>query len=193
MTRHLKILLAALVTAAVSVSCPALAVGNSLLSGYGGPGQGSQAILGSTLIGGGSGGGGGGSGGSGSGGSTDEGGAGGSSGSLHLGERPGAAGSSTDSESGARAGHGGAGSGSGRATSAGGASGSRVGTGRTSAGGAGTYPTLAAQAADAGESQALGLSGDDLLYVVLALAALAFTGVLTRRLSRTEGPESNIR
>jgi hypothetical protein len=39
----------------------------------------------------------------------------------------------------------------------------------------------------------LGLSGDDLLYVLLALVALAFTGALTRRLARTDGPESNIR
>jgi len=37
----------------------------------------------------------------------------------------------------------------------------------------------------------LGLSGGDLLYVPLALAALAFTGVLTRQLVRTNGPGKN--
>jgi hypothetical protein len=190
MTRHLRILLAGFLAAAVSVSTPALAVGNSLLSGYGGPGQGSQAILGSTLIGGGAGGG---SNGGGGGEGAGVGGAGGgsSSGSLHLGERVAAAGSSTGSGSGGQARQGN-GSGGGR-SGAGGGSGSRPGAGRASARGASTYPTVAVQAADVGGSQVLGLSGDGLLYVLLAIVVLVLTGVLTRRLARTEGPESNIR
>jgi hypothetical protein len=35
----------------------------------------------------------------------------------------------------------------------------------------------------------LGLSGDDLLYILLALAALALTGAFTKRLARTNGTE----
>ena len=37
-----------------------------------------------------------------------------------------------------------------------------------------------------GGSQALGLSGDGLLYVLLAIVVLVLTGVLTRRLARTK-------
>lgn len=39
----------------------------------------------------------------------------------------------------------------------------------------------------------MGLSGEDLPYALLVLAVLAFTGVLTRQLARTKGPESSIR
>jgi hypothetical protein len=35
----------------------------------------------------------------------------------------------------------------------------------------------------------LGLSGVDLLYMLLALGALVVTGVVTRRLTRTTRPE----
>jgi hypothetical protein len=60
MTNHRKIIAAAslLVTLAVAPALPATAGAGPLLSGYGGPGQGSQAILGSALLNGGSGGGG---------------------------------------------------------------------------------------------------------------------------------------
>src|SRR5437879_8345365 len=61
MKRHRTITsLAALAALVVSMAIAATAHASSLLSGYGGPGQGNQAILGSTLLGGGSGGGGGG-------------------------------------------------------------------------------------------------------------------------------------
>src|SRR4051812_5612016 len=71
-------LIAALLAAGALACAPAGADAGSLLSGYGGPGQGSQALLGSALIGGG--------GGSSSGGSG--GGSGGPSGSASL-EAPG--------------------------------------------------------------------------------------------------------
>ena len=75
---------------------------------------------------------------------------------------------------------------------AGGGSGSRgTGAGEASGAGASAYPAAPAEQASVatpGESQTLGLSGDDLLLVVLALAALAFTGFLTRQLARAGGP-----
>lgn len=178
MTSHRRIALTGLIAVALPVAMPSLAAGSSLLSGYGGPGQGSQAILGSALLGGGAGTG------AGGGGSTS-GGAGGSSGPLRLGEQPGRTGSSA----GAAAGTGGAPA----RKAGGGASASRqAGAGRTS--GAGGSPASSAEpASDAGtgRSETLGLSGDDLVYVLLALAALAFTGVLTRRLARAKGPDES--
>jgi len=41
--------------------------------------------------------------------------------------------------------------------------------------------------------ETLGLSGDDLPYILLAFAGLALTGVLTRQLARTGGPEDDNR
>src|ERR1019366_9479043 len=73
MTRHRATTTATLVLA-LTLTAPAVAGANSLLSGYGGPGEGNQAILGSALLGGpGSGGGG-----SSSGGSSGQSGSGGS-------------------------------------------------------------------------------------------------------------------
>jgi hypothetical protein len=59
MKRHRRLITRAALTAVALFACaPAAAHASSLLSGYGGPGQGSQALLGSTLIGGSGGGGG---------------------------------------------------------------------------------------------------------------------------------------
>jgi len=52
-----------------------------------------------------------------------------------------------------------------------------------SADGARTYPALSAAVAP----ETLGLSGDDLPYILLAFAGLALTGILTRQLARTGG------
>jgi len=174
MTSHRRIVLTGLVVAALPAGTPALAAGSSLLSGYGGPGQGSQAILGSALLGGGAGGGG-----------STSGGSGGSSGSFRYGEQPG---KTKSSASGA------AGAGVGRKGAGGTSHPRQASAGQTSSGGAGTYPASSAErtgGAGAGQSETLGLSGDDLLYILLALAGLAFTGVLTRQLVRTNGPEKN--
>lgn len=170
MTSHRRIFLTGAIAAVLPVGMPTLAAANSLLSGYGGPGQGSQAILGSTLLGGGSGGDGGG------------GRSGVSSGSFRYGERPGGTDSSATSSAGA-------GGSSGRKSAGGGTPGSQAGSGGASGGDASTYPPSSAERASgagAGESETLGLYGDDRLYVLLVLAGLAFTGVLTRQLARTK-------
>lgn len=152
---------------------PAVAGANSLLSGYGGPGQGNQAILGAALVGGRSGGGssGGGSGGE----SGDE-----SPSGLALVE--GRANGSHPSA--ARV----------RARGAGGAAGvSATGhqiTGGTSNGGARTYAhesSVNSSQTASGSSPALGLSGADVMYILLALGVLILTAVLTRRLVRQPG------
>ncbi len=152
---------------------PLAAGANSLLSGYGGPGQGNQAILGAALVGGRSGGStGGGSGNAGSGGEP----------SLSLGSGAHEAGKSDSSPARARAGGGG--------RAAGASVTARRHSNGTSAGGSSPYPDrLRAGAAPAGSgsSSALGLSGADALYILLALGVLILTAVLTRRLARQPG------
>ena len=151
---------------------PGAALASSLLSGYGGPGEGSEAIIGSTLVNGPSGGAGGGS--AGAGGSPV-------SGTAGSGRGPSAspngelAGRSASASAGAR----GIGGRARRATGAG------NGTAATGAGSSGT--AFAAQAADRGnvESEHLGLTAQDLIYVLLVLAALAAVWALTAHLART--------
>ncbi|HEX4436036.1 MAG TPA: hypothetical protein VH061_04500 [Solirubrobacteraceae bacterium] len=138
---------------------------STLLSGYGGPGEGNQAIIGSTLIGGG------GKGGSGSG-------TGGSSQVL--------AGSNSIEASAPSA------SGSGSPHAKGGSrtrKGSGSSGGHASGAGLPAYTPSAATTHDDGGST-LGLTGGDLLYVVLALGVLALTAVLTMRLTRGPGGPS---
>jgi hypothetical protein len=138
------------------VAVPASA--NPLLSGYGGPGQGSQAILGSALLGGP--GGGGGSGGAG-GGSKGGGPVGGPAGAT-VGPRGHASGSSRSSRHPAG------------------------GTGKPSSASPRTYiasSRLASSDTDVG-TQTLGISGQDLLFILVALGLLAATTALTRQLAR---------
>lgn len=155
------------IVAAVLACAPAVARANPLLSGYGGPGQGNQAILGATLIGGS-----GGSGGSGT--SGGPGGPGGNEVSAISTAAPtdtpshGST-SSTSSGRGSKAPRGGAGAAS--ASSAGGAA-ARSFRGYTATERVGVSQPV------------LGLSGQDLLYLFLVLAVLAFTGVITGRLAR---------
>jgi hypothetical protein len=155
---------ATLVVAALCALAPA-AQANSLLSGYGGPGQGSQVILGATLVGGG-----GGASGSGSGGGTSAGGGGGSS--------QGPAGASTGAAEGSSGGSSHAPTGSRHA--AGGAGG-----GHASSSDARAYSSAALLAAHepAADSSPFGLSGTDLLFILLVLGGLVLTGVLTRRVA----------
>ena len=137
-----------------AMACPTGAVASPLLSGYGGPGQGSQAILGSTLLNGG----------------------GGSSGS-------GAASlSSTTPATQATAGATGSrGSGAHRADGSPTAQGSAGHAGRagTSGTSGGLYPAVEPSAS----TGTLGLSAQNLLLIVLALAGVALTAVLTIRLT----------
>ena len=150
------------VTLATLALAPIAAWGNPLLSGYGGPGQGDQAVLGATLL------------------NTPKGGGGSSS------SGGGAAGTSAAAltvQSGSAA--------------SGGAPHARKGTRHPAAARAhagtkavshptapsgGSVDEVAATANSSGGT--LGLSGGDLAYLLLALAALAAAGVLTRQLSR---------
>jgi hypothetical protein len=150
-----------LVTAALA---PSAAGANPLLSGYGGPGQGDQAILGATLL-------------------NTPGSGGGSSGSS-------SSASAADSSaaltvpSGATQSHakpaGHAPRRHGTAHSV--ARSQTKATSPTSLPGGGPVRDVAATGSTGGGT--LGLSGGDFLYLLLALAALALTGVLTRQLAR---------
>jgi hypothetical protein len=169
MTSHRTISLTMTLLAVLMAAAPSSAWANSLLSGYGGPGEGNQTILGSALLGGG----------------------GGSSSSTS-----GSTGSSSSGAAGAGGNgitpNGSSGAARGRAKGpAGGRSGSRGGSGEASGGAARAYtvvsPSSVSQPA-LGASETLGLSGEDLGYVLLAFGVLAFTGVVTRRLARTTRP-----
>ncbi|HEX8715292.1 MAG TPA: hypothetical protein VF706_06950 [Solirubrobacteraceae bacterium] len=169
--------------ATLAVAAPVPAQASSLLSGYGGPGQGNQAILGSALVNGPRGGGGG------SGSSSS-----GSSGEAGSSQ---AAPSGEGATSGGATGGGGAGSGKGSSgkDKSGGASAPRAGGQARTGGGAtaeGKSKTIgaasfypASERIPAGASNGtLGLSGGDLALIVLGFAALAFIGVLTGRIAR---------
>ncbi len=167
MTKHLAITtIFTLLVLAVSAAPPATASPGPLLSGYGGPGQGSQAILGSTLLNGPSGG----SPGSGSGSAGDT-----ATARRGAGARAGS--SSKPASSGA----------SRQAHGKHSRSSATVHASGSSAAGAGAYAAsdeAASSRTHAVSSSTLGLSGTDLLYLLLALGALALTAVLTRGLAR---------
>ncbi len=164
MTSQRTISLTLTLLAMLISTAPSCAVANPLLSGYGGPGAGNQAILGSTLVGG-----------SGGGGGSAGGASGGSPGSS-----PGGAAPTGSSGSRVRSG--------GRAADRGSAQVARP-SGEASGGAARAYPFSSARNASQAASAAtetLGISGEDVAYIFLALGGLAFTGILTRRLARTE-------
>jgi hypothetical protein len=159
MNRHRKIIFSAGLLVAIVVATPVTAHASPLLSGYGGPGQGSQMILGSSLLNG-----------PGGGGGRAAAAGGGEASTAATQGAPGLAASSTSSSSVSvvHAAHGAA---LGRRSSSGGA---RAGS---SADALGSSPALARQAAP----PALGVSQNDLLYILLALGVLVLAGVLTRR------------
>jgi hypothetical protein len=180
MNRHRNIIFSAGLLAAIAVATPVAAHASPLLSGYGGPGQGSQMILGSSLLNG-----------PGGGGAAAAGEASTAATRGGLGSAPAAGEASTAAT------RGGLGSGTAGSTSRSSASAVHAahgavlrlrsssaapagtpGVARGTPGGVlGTYP--ARQAAP----PALGVSEQDVLYIVLALGILAFAGVLTRRLT----------
>jgi hypothetical protein len=179
MRRHRTITLIAGLAVGVVCAVPANALGGPLLSGYGGPGQGSQSILGAALLNGGSGGGAGGS-------SSGE---SGPSATAAGGGEAAAAATVKDAASAQRS--------DGRPATAGrhrhpGASVSRD----AQAGGRAdlSQPTTAAAAYAAAErgapaagSGALGLSPVDFLLIVLGFGMLALIAIAMRRLTRTGG------
>ncbi len=189
MTRKIWISSALALAAAMPVLAPTAAfAGSPLLSGYGGPGAGEQAVIGSTLIGG--------SGGGGASGSSGSGGSGGSSGASLSGSE-GATTSSTGggsstgsgSASGSAVGAANAGSGSHGTTAKGGAT-SRVPQGGRSigvgGGAANAYVYATSQGSVASASPLSGLSSGDVLLLVGILATLGLIAVLTLRLSRLQ-------
>ncbi len=165
----------ALLVLALSAAVPAVADAGSLLSGYGGPGQGNQAILGSALL----------NGRAGGGGSTGGGSTGGGSLTAGTGGGEGAVGSRASEARTGAAGGGPAPKSTGREKHI---NNSRVGA----ASGAGSHPYRgtsgsAASRAQVGGSQTLGFSGGDALYIFLAVGALGVTAAFTRRLARQPG------
>jgi hypothetical protein len=149
-------------TVALAAGAPVAASATPLLSGYGGPGQGSQAILGARLL---NGPGGGGSSGAAGGGEGSS----GSEASLVVAPQASSGrGHNVSKRSGSRARGTGA-SGAAHNTAPGGFE--PVFTGYTASERAGVARPL------------LGISGEDDLYIVLALSVLAFTGILTGRVA----------
>jgi hypothetical protein len=151
----------------VAAALPPAAAASPLLSGYGGPGQGNQAILGSALV------------------NPPRGGSGGGSGGGSAGSSGG--GSGTGSLVAAPQGVEGQGAtgGAGKQRSAQG--GRRAGKAPHASGPASSaYESLpVSRSADVG-SQVLGLSGADFVYLLLACAALVLTAVVTARIARRE-------
>ena len=163
MTIHRK----SLITAVLAV-LPAATAGaswaNPLLSGYGGPGQGSQAILGSALLGAGGGGG-----------ASSAGGGSSSSGIPNPEASSGPASRAQSTTSPQRSSR----------ISPQTAPRPRAKTADGNASG-GAYSGYAASARGGAGHPFLGLSGDDVLYIAVALGVLAFAGALTRRLAERE-------
>ncbi len=165
MKKHRLITAATIMAVAGFLAAPLTSDANSLLSGYGGPGTGSQAILGATLLNG-----------PGSGGSS---GAGGSSAGGSSGGGAGLATSSgTPSKAHARPrGH----------TGKTAAKVKRAAHGNASSSASATYKSPSGTSVgtqSAVESSQIGLSNSDLWYILLAAGLLVLTGTLTRRLAR---------
>lgn len=175
--------------AGLCVCMPAVALaGSPLLSGYGGPGAGEQAILGSTLVGGPGGG------------SRSGGSSGGSTGGAQGNTGAASSADSTGGSPAARPSTSNAGSGS-VGTTGSRARGVATGHGRRHPGGSVVQPRRGTHAAAAGvsayvypstprnasyDSPTLGISSDDLLALVVTIATLALLAVLTIRLGRLQ-------
>jgi hypothetical protein len=151
---------------ALSAAGPATSSASSLLSGYGGPGQGNQAILGAGLVNGPSGGGGGG-------------------GPTAGSQTPAAVSGSTANTGGGS----GPGSGTGKHRAAGSKHSRAPAGGPSAASGASYLAYQRAASTQRGiDSGLLGLSSGDLLLIVLALCALFSTAFIARGLARSHGP-----
>jgi hypothetical protein len=185
----------------ISYSCAAAAAillvlpvgaqaGSSTLSGYGGPGEGNQAVLGSALVGG-----------HGGGGSSGAGSGGQGSGAGAEGSGPGAAAVESSSSQDQSA-QGADGPSSSSAQSGSGAGKARPNSrSKTSSGAhaspqgqpvaARSYYPAAEHVPAGGQGTVLGLTADDLLYVILALVILVLVGLFTRRLDDSASPARN--
>jgi hypothetical protein len=186
--RSHRIAITIAVLAALTGAAPALARNGTLLSGYGGPGQGNQAVLGSTMLGGNGGGRPGGSGGSSA--ADSEASESPSSPSLVAGRESSSSGA-VSGVSGAQAAP--SGRRSGRSHSAAAASGAALGasrgaahaapaTAKPSAAPVSLYPA-AERIPSGGQGEVLGFSAADLLYIIIGAGVLVSLGVITRRLA----------
>ena len=188
MRSHRTIISIGGIAVALAVALPTPALAKSLLSGYGAPGEGNQAILGSALLNGPRGGGGSGGGSANPSGSSSATGAGGASSSNAPGE-------ATSGESARRAaraarkGRSETGGGSTRhsARKAGQKAGRRAQPQAPAR--AGDFYPVSERVVAGAHSGALGLSGAEVIYMVLVVGVLVFMGVTTRRLSRMTRPE----
>jgi len=180
MKNHRIISYSCAAAAAVLLALPVAAqAGSSTLSGYGGPGEGNQAVLGSALVGGH---GGGGNSGAGSGGQSS--GAGASATGAPAVESDTSQGQSAQGADEPSSPSAASGSGRGKAkpdsrskTS----SGTR-GSSQGQPAAARSYYPAAEHVPAGGQGTVLGLTADDLLYVILALVILVLVGLFTRRL-----------
>jgi hypothetical protein len=174
MTSHRTILMTLISLTVVSFATPSSVLAGPLLGGYGGPGAGNQAILGSALLGGGG----------------ASGGSSGSTGSSLGAAAETAAGQSRRSQSnGSATGSSGLSStarGRPKGAARGDGAGSRDNTAESSGGAIRAYPVSLSRSTP-GPSDTLGLSGADLAYIFLVLCGLVLTGVLTRRLAQAAG------
>ncbi len=143
----------------LALALPSAASANPLLSGYGGPGQGSQTLIGSTLV-------------NSSGGGSSSG-ASGSPSASQLTVTTSKQSKSGSSKGAAKHSHGANGKGSGEA-----------GKGAPTAPAEVVPATSLARVTSSSSQGTLGLSGGDVLLIVCGLTALVLTGVLTRRLTR---------
>jgi hypothetical protein len=154
-----------------SLVTPAVAQAGSLLSGYGGPGQGNQAILGAALL------------------NTPSGGSGGGGSSGSSAVTPASLGASTSAATGASGGQAGSSAGAGGSHS----SSHRSAKAPIAAGGS-SVSAIRAYSATSGlgaseaavSSPTLGITAADLTYMLLVLGGLALTGAVTRQLSRRQ-------
>jgi hypothetical protein len=160
MKTHRKIIPIVALALALPALAPASVPASSILSGYGGPGQGTQSILGSTLLNGPSSG-------------------GGPQGGVSI-----AASSAGQASSGAT---GGSGNGSPTHARKGASPSARRTSPSHQPSAERPVSRLAISRASAGGSGVLGLSNTAFLVVLLALGALVFTGLLTRGLAKPGG------
>jgi hypothetical protein len=167
MRSHAQITTAALAALALLLWAPVTAgASNPLLSGYGGPGEANQAILGATLSGTGSGG-------SGAGGGS----AAASATPTTLEVAPAVAGSGSATRPGGRSTH----QTHRPATKA------RSGSDASGAATGAYRPRSPAASGAAAGTEPLGVNGTDLLYIVLAFGALLLTALVTRRFNGWAG------
>ena len=179
MRSHRTVIFIGVLVVALAAALPGAALASPLLSGYGGPGQGSQAILGSALLNGPKGG-------AGSGGSG--------SAAVESGTTSATSGSGGESSSGAGS-SAPVGKGASRARSH-----ARQGAEDRQKEGARTAPTgrpsfypVAERVPSGVGGATLGLSGADLIYIILTVGVLLSLGLLTRRVGvadRQEGAGS---